>query len=66
MAPETIKKSVEDFPKLLIKKEKLQKRLIQVSGKDFEQEMAITQRLESVEQLIELIDNSVFGDEILT
>ncbi|NRD81162.1 hypothetical protein HPT25_28120 [Bacillus sp. BRMEA1] len=61
-----IRKAVHEYSELLNKREKLQKRLIQVSGRDFDQEIAITKRLEEVEQLIEIINDAVIGEEILT
>lgn len=61
-----IKKAVHEYPDLLHKREKLQRRLIQVSGRDFDQEIAVTQRLEEVEQLIEIINEAVIGEQILT
>jgi DNA-binding NarL/FixJ family response regulator len=66
MTPEKIKKAVEEYPELFIKLKKLQKRLIQVSGRDYEQEMLVMQRLESVEQLIEVIHEALCGNGILT
>jgi DNA-directed RNA polymerase sigma subunit (sigma70/sigma32) len=66
MPPGQIRKIVEDYPNYLTKKEKLQKRLIQLSGRDPEQEIAILQRLESLERAIDIVDSAIYGDVILT
>jgi DNA-binding CsgD family transcriptional regulator len=66
MTPAQVKKIVEDYSNYSFKREKLQKRLINLSGRDLEQEIVILQRLESVEREIELIDSSVYEEEILT
>lgn len=66
MTPEKIKKAVEEFPHMLGKQEKLQKRLINLSGRDPEQEIIIMQQLHSVEQTIEFIDYAIFDGAFLT
>ncbi|MGM7637595.1 sigma factor-like helix-turn-helix DNA-binding protein [Bacillus sp. Hm123] len=65
LVPEKVMKAVEDYPNLLIKQEKLQKRLINSSGRDPEQEIIVLQRLEFVEQMIEIIDYAMYEGELL-
>lgn len=66
MTPEKIRKAVENYHDLLIKQEKLQKRLIRLSGRDPEQEIAVLQRLQTIEQMIEFIDYAIYEEDILT
>ena len=65
MTPEKIRKAVENYHDLLIKQEKLQKRLIRLSGRDPEQEIAVLQRLQLIEQTIEFIDYAIYEEDIL-
>jgi DNA-directed RNA polymerase sigma subunit (sigma70/sigma32) len=66
MTPFEIKKIVEDFPNYLEKKEKLQNRIISLSGRDPEQETVLLQRLEYLEQRVEVIDFAIHADVVLT
>lgn len=66
MTPRQIRKIVEDYHNYWLKKEKLQDRLINLAGRDPEQEIVILQRLEFVEQSIEIVDFAVYGDVLLT
>lgn len=66
MTPEQIRKYVEDYPNLLGKKEKLQKQLISLSGRDPDQEIVLMMRLQPIERIIEFIDYAVYDGDILT
>lgn len=58
-----IKSAVENYYDLWAKQKELQNRLINLSGRDPEQEMAILMRLESIEKQIEFIDKVIFDDD---
>jgi DNA-directed RNA polymerase sigma subunit (sigma70/sigma32) len=66
MTSEKIRKAVENYYDLFAKQEKLQKRLISLGGKYPEQEIAILQRLQTIEQMIEFIDYAIYEEDILT
>lgn len=66
MTPEQLKDAIEDYQNLVKRYEKLQKRFIQIAGKDSEQEIAIVQRLESMERVFDLIDYAMDSEDILT
>ncbi|MBY0124498.1 hypothetical protein [Bacillus sp. S/N-304-OC-R1] len=65
MTPEQIRKYVEEYPDLLGKKEKLQKRLISLSGRDPDQEIVFMMRLQTIEQAIELIDSAAYEEKMV-
>jgi len=66
MSPEQIRKAVEDFLNLLGKQEKLQNRLIKLSGRDSDQEIIILQQLHTLERTIEFIDYALYEADVLT
>lgn len=66
MTPEQLSDAIEDYQNLVERYEKLQKRFIQIAGKDTEQEIAITQRLESMEKVLDLIDYAMDSEDVLS
>jgi DNA-directed RNA polymerase sigma subunit (sigma70/sigma32) len=66
MTPKQIRKVIEDYPNYVLKKESLQKRLINLGGRDPEQELTLIQRLEDVENVIEIVEYAIYEDELLT
>src|SRR5690625_2862880 len=61
-----IKKVVEDYYDLLGRQERLQERLINLSGRDSEQEMTILSRLEEIERHVEIVDYAIYSGDVLT
>lgn len=66
MTPGQIRKTVENYPDYLVKREQLQKRLINLAGRDPEQEAVLLHRLEEIEVSLEIIDGTMENDSILT
>ncbi|MBO1005778.1 sigma factor-like helix-turn-helix DNA-binding protein [Pseudogracilibacillus auburnensis] len=66
LTPEQIKQAVEDFPNLLARQERLQNRIINLAGRDSNQEIIYMQQLQSIEELIDLIDYATDSNDILT
>lgn len=63
MTPEQIKDAVENYHQYLSKREKLEKRMISVSGRDPEQELLLSERLEEVEVIIDTIHDVMDPDD---
>lgn len=59
-----VKEIVESYGKQLISLEKMQNRLISLSGRSIEQEEAITQRISEIERKIEIVDFSIEMNEL--